>query len=61
MQPRGSVGLEIEPSDYQESKHRTWRVSVELWEGLAKGLAIIKTANANVERMINDGTVLVLG
>src|SRR3954466_801083 len=39
VQPRGSVGPEIEPSDNQESKHRTWRVSVELWEGLAKGVS----------------------
>ena len=37
VQPRGSVGPEIEPSDYQESRHRTWRISVELWEGLARG------------------------
>ena len=61
MQPRGSVGPEIEPSDYKESKHLTWRISVELWEGLAKGVSNYQNSNAKVERMLNDGTVLVLG
>ena len=55
------MGLEIEPSDYQESKHRMWRVSVELWEGLAKGVSNYQNSNTKVERMLNDGTVLVLG
>ena len=61
VQPRGSVGPEIEPSDYQESRHRTWRISVELWEGLARGVSNYQNSNAKVERMLNDGTVLVLG
>ena len=58
------MGPEIEPSDYQESRHRTWRISVELWEGLAKGVSNYQNSNAKVERMLrmlNDGTVLVLG
>ena len=61
VQLRGSVGPEIEPSDYQESRHRTWRISVELWEGLARGVSNYQNSNAKVERMLNDGNVLVLG
>src|SRR3954462_15479685 len=54
-------GPEIEPSDYQGSRHRTWRKSVDLWEGLARGVSNYQNSNAKVERMLNDGTVLVLG
>src|SRR3954462_12904416 len=60
VQPRGAVGLDIEPSDYQESRHRTWRLFVELWGGLGKGVSNYQNSNAKVERMLNDGTMLVL-